>query len=202
MTAADLPVTLISQGSNVLIRVVDPEDDSEALGDPQRLMTVANGAAATARLYEPRLDTKLRSDVAIGIAIIGVQNARLWKIGMSAELELDDDFAVARHEASVTDVDEAAGTITISPALAITAASRGKRVRRILRATSGGLFFLNLSQYGTPAENDETWGFHGSATASYELVGTLGAEILSESKITGSSVGTVQERFRIVDQNR
>lgn len=201
MEPDDLVPTLIGQGSNILIQVVDPEDDSKALGDPLRLMSAVNGSAGTVRLYEPRLNSKLRADVALGIGIIGVQNARLWKIGMSAEIEVNDDFAVARDEASVTDVDETAGTITISPVLT-TAASRGKRVRRILRATSGGLFFLNLFEYGVPAENDETWGFQGSATPAYELVGTLDAEILAEAKITGSSTRTLYELFRIVDKNR
>lgn len=199
---ADLPVTLIPQGSNLLLQVIDPENDSKLLTDPARLMTAANGAAGTGRLYEPRLTTKIRVDAVATDTVLEVQNAREWKIGMSASIELDNDFAVARDELGVTAVDEEAGTITLSGAGLTAAASRGNRVRRILRATSGGAFFLSLAEYGVPAQNDETWGFQASATAGYELVGTLGAEILAELEITGTSVRMFYELFKIVSQNR
>ena len=193
-------------GGNLLPRIVDPENISKPLGDPLRLLSAANSATAKAKLYEPRLDSTLRVAAIAAAVTVEVENARDWRIGYSLELELDDPFAITRHEALVSGVDSGAGTITFAPALpGGSSAAKGNRIRRLLLKSLGGDSFIAMAQYGTPAESDETWGFQVAVGSTYELVGTLGAEILAEMELAATAPATKRtffELFRIVAADR
>lgn len=175
----------IYEGDAFLLRVYDPEDLALPSGDPNRLLSAANGATGSLRVY----DDERRSELAAAAAgvTLTLRHARRFAVGQVVELDLDDG---SKHESTIDAVDPAAGTVDLALA-APSAASKGARLRRLLGQVSTP---IAMTEFGTPAEGDTTgWGWEG--TVPPDLAGLVPPlELRLEATVIGAGGSTQQAR--------
>lgn len=121
----------------------------------------------------------------ISATVLNVTDAAVFKVGDTAEVDLDD---LTIHDGgAITGVDPTAGTITITTALASGAAA-GRRVRVRL----GNV--INMTEFGTAKLGTVNWGFRGALASNHP-----GLEIDTEIDIEISFVGAPGGGLDVLD---
>lgn len=161
------------------MRLVDPEDTTKEAGNPARVLDAAFGAVAWANVSAG--ETTLSADYSSSDLVVEAFNAHaLFEIG--DQLELVDHTIADRVEPLYRTVSSlpAPGQVGIATFLG-TAARAGLRVRRLLADGE-------MSEYGTPAEGSEAWGFQAIVTPPIKYL-IPGDVLRVEARFAGASGG-------------
>ena len=109
------------------------------------------GASSSFKVYDPAKDEIISATEASGQTVLSVTNAGTFVINEVVEVTQDD---ATLHTQAITDVDAAAGTITIALGLIVNAQA-GSRVRVVLGMV------ITQDEFGTANVDTENWGYIG-----------------------------------------
>jgi hypothetical protein len=187
---ATVPPT-IRAGSAWTVRIVDPENETRDVTDPLRLLTAANGATSSFRMFESFTDSagdpddcEATSSSPAAANSITINRARRFKVGDLAEITLDD---ATLQFVTVNTVGLGSGTLGLAEVLAA-GVSRGARVRRAI----GGV--VAMTEHGTPDGASEEWGFEGDGDPALPI----GLKIRVEISFVGDTAGDALKARRSI----
>lgn len=123
----------------------------------------ADGATVVGRLYDRKKLQPVTADVAAGVALVPVKSAEPFEDADPVELRLDD---ATFHTTTIASRDLDANTITLNAAIP---GGRTVKARTIVKRKLGGDIAMSLYG-GTPAPNDDTWGYIGTVADTHEGV--------------------------------
>lgn len=135
--------------SDVLIRLVDPEDFGVDPDDSERLL---DSGTATYKVFDPGVDEVTTLAIAGGVDVIPVSNPGAFASAVRIEIEQDDGTF---QNTTLVSLDVEAGTITVDNVTTSTVAA-GSRVRGAF--TTGD---VAMALYGDPVVGDKFWGYQG-----------------------------------------
>ncbi|MEE8218981.1 MAG: hypothetical protein V3S03_08450 [Vicinamibacteria bacterium] len=173
-----MQLEVLLEGASYLVRVKDPEDVSLLKTNPLRLLTAANGATSSFRVYQEDARTVTRT-----ISI----TTGFYELASVRHLDVNDEVAVARpglalrHHGTITGLVRANNTIALD-ASEPEAAPPGSRVWKAL----GDGTALSMAEYGSPAQGDLSWGFQGTFPADLAFL-----EVDSVLRVEALFVGAV-----------
>lgn len=139
-------VRKFSDGSVRLTGVTD-------LTDPSAPAAISS-ATVTGRLYDGVRRALITEDLAATGTTLKLSDVSHFEVGDAVQVRLDDTLTL--HDTTISAKDASASTVTLAAAIP---ASRTAKKGAWLQKPIGSSFAMTV--YGTPAPDDQTWGFIG-----------------------------------------
>lgn len=162
--------------------------------DASSTSAISSITSCTARLYDESKTQPMTTAAAATDTALEVFSTDRFAVGDTINVRLEDGTL---HEADIdTDgIDASASTITIDTAIP---ASRSVPVGYEVRVKLGADVTVE-TQYGTPAADDETWGFYGVMADTHADI-EPGQDVLVEYEFNGGAglQKTIEYRCRVV----
>ena len=159
----------IRRFSDGTIQLLDVEDHS----DPSTPLLISSLAVGDARLYDARRRSEITADLAATGTLLQVEDNSDFAVGDTIEIRLDDTTTL--HGTTVATINTNGQEIGLTAA--IPASRTAKKGGFIQKPIGSAIDITTL--FGTPALNDDTWGYIGFVPDDLDLfdVEEVGIEV-------------------------